>query len=369
MILFRYFAKEVFLTMFAVTGVVLVISMGWRFSGYLNQAAAGMMTSEILFALMGYRLPGFLELIVPVSFFLSIMLTYGRLYVDNEMTVLQSCGMSPGRLIRMTLAMSVIVMLLTATVSLWLKPMGEERVETLLQGQKNLTEFDTLVPGRFQTLSSGKRVTYTENISGEGELDRIFINEYQETSPGNTPREAVTVIANSGTTQLDEMGRRFLILNDGTRYSGKPGDRNYQVIQYEEYGQLVEKGAQQNSKKRRAAIPTLQLLSATDPKAVSEFHWRISVVLMIPVIALLAIPLARVNPRQGRFNRLVPAMILCFLYIISLSGARSGLEKGDLPLAMGLWWIHVVFIAITMLAYKFDEFIESVSGWLAPARQ
>jgi lipopolysaccharide export system permease protein len=79
-ILFRYFAREIFITMFAVAGIVLVISMGWRFSGYLENAAAGLMSREVLFAVMAYRLPGFLELIIPVSYFLSIMLVHGRMH-------------------------------------------------------------------------------------------------------------------------------------------------------------------------------------------------------------------------------------------------------------------------------------------------
>ena len=99
--------------MFAVAGIVLVISVGWRFSAYLDKAAAGTMTQEVLLALMLYRLPGFLELIVPVSFFLAIMLVYGRLYVDNEMIVLQSCGMSARRLMGMTLVMALIVIQLS----------------------------------------------------------------------------------------------------------------------------------------------------------------------------------------------------------------------------------------------------------------
>ncbi len=235
MILLRYFAREIFITMFAVAGIVLVISMGWRFSGYLENAAAGRMSSEILFAVMAYRLPGFLELIIPVSFFLSIMLVHGRMHVDSEMIVLQACGMSTGRLIRMTLLTAGGVMIMTAMISLWLKPLGERQVERLFDDQKNLTEFDTLVPGRFQTLASGKRVTYTEGLSKKGELSRIFINEYKDAA-GNEPRNAVTVIADSGSTQVDGAGRRFLVLNDGRRYQGKPGQRNYQVIEYEEYG-------------------------------------------------------------------------------------------------------------------------------------
>jgi lipopolysaccharide export system permease protein len=352
-ILLRYFAREIFVTMFAVAGIVLIISMGWRFSGYLENAAAGLMSREVLFSLMAYRLPGFLELIIPVSFFLSIMLVHGRLHVDSEMIVLQACGMSTGRLIQMTLLTAAAVMIMTAMISLWLKPLGERQVETLLGDQDNLTEFDLLVPGRFQTLASGKRVTYTEGISGEGELARVFINEYKEAA-GNEPRNAVTVIADSGRTQVDGAGRRFLVLKDGQRYQGTPGQKNYQTIEYEEYGQLVDSGAAIQAKKRRTAIPTSELFGATDARAVSELQWRIGVVLLIPIIALLAIPLARVNPRQGRFTRLVPAMILCFFCIVALSGARTALEKGDLPLDLGLWWIHGLALITTFFMYRLD---------------
>ena len=353
MILLRYFAREIFVTMFAVAGIVLIISMGWRFSGYLENAAAGLMSREVLFSLMAYKLPAFLELIIPVSFFLSIMLVHGRLHVDSEMIVLQACGMGTGRLIRMTLLTAAVVMIMTAVISLWLKPLGERQVETLLSDQDNLTEFDMLIPGRFQTLASGKRVTYSEVISKEGELAGIFINEYKDVM-GNEPRKTVTVIADSGRTQVDGEGRRFLVLNNGWRYQGKPGQRDYQAIEYEEYGQLVDSGAAIQSKKRRTAIPTSELWGGTDARAVAEFQWRIGVVLLIPVIALLAIPLARVNPRQGRFTRLVPAMILCFVYIVALSGARTGLEKGDLPLDLGLWWIHGLALATTFFMYKLD---------------
>ena len=339
--------------MFAVVGIVLVISMGWRFSGYLENAAAGLMSREVLFAVMVYRLPGFLELIIPVSFFLSIMLVHGRMHVDSEMIVLESCGMSTGRLIQMTLLMALAVMIMTATISLWLKPMGERQVEILLGDQKNLTEFDLLIPGRFQTLASGKRVTYTQGLSGEGELEKVFINEYKET-PGDKPRQAVTVIADSGRTQVDDAGRRFLVLNNGWRYQGKPGEKNYQSIEYEEYGLLVESGASIQPKKRRTAIPTSELFDAIDAEAVSELHWRLGVVLLIPVMALLAIPLARVIRRQRRFTRLVPAMIICFVYIVALSGARTALEKGDLPLDLGLWWVHGLALGVTFLMYRLD---------------
>ncbi|MAM79550.1 MAG: LPS export ABC transporter permease LptF [Gammaproteobacteria bacterium] len=345
--------------MFVVLVIVLVISLGWRFSGYLDRAAAGVMTGEVLFALMAFRLPGFLEIIIPISFFLALMLTYGRLHVDHEMIVLQACGMSPTRIVFITLMISAIVMLLTSLVALWVKPMGERQVQVLLQEQKNLTEFDTLVPGRFQSLSSGRRVTYTEEINDKGELTEIFINEYLDPALPSA-RASATVIATSGRTEVDIEGRRFLVLNNGQRYEGKPGDPGYQIIEYEEYGQLVEKDSSIFLDERNSAIPSLDLFERSDPAGLSELHWRLSVVLMIPVIGLLAIPLSRVNPRQGRFTRLVPAMILCFLYVIALSAGKSGIEREDFPAEYGLWWIHGVFLLITFVIWHLEKITKIV---------
>lgn len=353
MILFRYFALEIFKTMLAVAAVVLVISMGWRFSGYLAEAANGLITRDVLLLVMVYRLPGFLELIIPISFFLAIMLAYGRLYADSEMVVLQSCGMSPGRLIGLTLVLSILVMLVTAVVSLWLKPAGESRFEKLFTDQRNLTEFDTLIPGRFQNLRSGKRVTYTENMGDDGNLRNLFINEYKESNFFG-PKDVITIVAESGESIVDASGNRFLVLHDGTRYSGAPGTKDYRVIEYAEYGQLIEKEQDKFQYHRRAAIPTPDLLAARTSQNISELHWRVGVILMVPVIAVMAIPLSRVNPRQGRFTRLLPGMLCCFLYVISLSVARSAIEKEQIPVAMGLWWVHGIFILIVWLLFRLD---------------
>lgn len=340
--------------MFAVAGIVLVISMGWRFSGYLTEAANGLLSRDILFLVMAYRLPGFLELIVPISFFLAIMLTYGRFHVDSEMVVLQSCGLGPGRLMFMTLSLACIVMVITASMTLWLKPRGEEEVERLFAGQQNLTEFDTLVPGRFQNLRSGKRVTYTENLTDDGNLENLFINEYKSLRAG--PRDVITVSADLGEAVEDINGNRFLVLRDGTRYDGEPGKKDYRVIQYEEYGQLIEKERDKVVYRRRTAIPTIELLEMKNPMEISELQWRLSMIILVPMIAVMAIPLSRVNPRQGRFTRLVPGMLGCFIYVVSLSAARSAVEKGQLPPGIGIWWIHGIVAVVIYLLYHIHWF-------------
>jgi lipopolysaccharide export system permease protein len=355
LILFKYLSREVLVTMLTVTVVVLVISIGSRFSGYLNEAASGALSKDILFLLITYRIPKFLELIIPISFFLSLMLVYGRMHVDSEMVVLEACGTSPARIILITLCLSLVVVSLNAVVALWLKPVSEARVQNLFASQRNLTEFDTLAPGRFQTLRSGKRVTYTEDFTDKGQLAKVFMNEYKETNFYGA-KDVITLVSETGETQVDENNNRFLVLNDGYRFSGKPGESNYQVIQFEEYGQLIDKEVAAERAVKEGTKSTIELSRSNDVKDIAEFQWRISIILIIPVMALMAIPLSKVNPRQGRFTRLVPGMSLCFFYVVALSGARSSLVRGNLPVDLGLWWIHGLFIFVTFLLFRMDHF-------------
>jgi lipopolysaccharide export system permease protein len=338
--------------MLTVIGVVLVIAMGWRFSGYLREAAGGHITQDILFLIMLYKLPVFLELIIPLSFFLGIMIAYGRLYVDSEMVVLEACGMSPARLVSITMALGSVILVITAFTSLWLKPIGEARLELLFKGQRGLTEFDMLAPGRFQMLRSGRRVTYTEILDDKGDLANVFITEHKNPESAG-PKDAVIVVASSGSQVVDKnSGDRFLLLKDGARYAGIPGKTNYQVVEYEGYGQLLAKETASERKPELTTIPTIDLWRDLTPSHIAELQWRVSVFLLVPILGLMAVPLSRVNPRQGRFSRLVPGLALSFLYVLLLSTMRAAIEKGQLPVTIGLWWIHLVFLFLCLALFK-----------------
>jgi lipopolysaccharide export system permease protein len=178
LIVFRYLSREVLLTLSAVSAVLLVIIMSGRFIKYLAQAAAGQLDPGSLFLIMGFRLPGFLQLILPLGLFLGILLAYGRLYLESEMTVLSATGMSQQKLFRMTLFPATLVALLVAWLSLSLAPQGANQFQLLLNKQDALTEFDTLEPGRFQALRDGTRVTYTESLTDDRiNLSGVFISQ------------------------------------------------------------------------------------------------------------------------------------------------------------------------------------------------
>jgi lipopolysaccharide export system permease protein len=348
LIVFRYLSREVLVTLSAVSAVLLVIIMSGRFIKYLAQAASGALDPGVLFLIMGFRLPGFLQLILPLGLFLGILLAYGRLYLESEMTVLAATGMSQQRLLLITLAPAALVSLLVAWLSFSLAPQGATQFSLLINKQDAMTEFDTLVPGRFQALRDGTRVTYTEQLSDDRvNLGGVFISEKRMSSDQSKDRGITVLVAEKGHQEVRNDGSRYLILENGYRYDGNPGEANYRAIKYDTYGALLPKPDISDEVTDRDAIPTSELLSGEDsPRNRAELQWRVSLPILVFIVTLMAVPLARVNPRQGRFLKLLPAILLYMAYLTILIAARGALERGKIPAALGLWWVHLIFLAI-----------------------
>lgn len=347
MIVFRYLSREVLVTLSAVSAVLLVIIMSGRFIKYLAQAAQGVLDPGVLFMIMGFRLPGFLQLILPLGLFLGILLAYGRLYLESEMTVLSATGMSQRRLLAFTMAPAAIVAVLVAWLSLSLAPQGVAQVAQIINQQDALTEFDTLVPGRFQNLRDGTRVTYTEELSEDrGQLGGVFISEKRISKEEGKDRGISVLVAEKGRQELSADGNRYLILENGYRYDGNPGQADYRAIKYDTYGVLLPKPEVSEDITDREAIPTTALFTSDARRERAELQWRLSLPLLVFIVTLMAVPLSRVNPRQGRFLKLLPAILLYMAYLTMLIAARGALEKGKLPIELGLWWVHGLFLAI-----------------------
>jgi len=350
LIVFRYLSREVLLTLSAVSAVLLVIIMSGRFIRYLAQAAQGLLDPGVLLLIMAYRIPGFLQLILPLALFLGILLAYGRMYLDSEMTVLSATGMSQQRLFAYSLAPATLVALLAGWLSLGLAPQGVEHVARILNEQSAMTELDTLVPGRFQSMKNGSRVTYTEELSEDrGALSEVFISETQLSSKGDKERGISVLVAESGRQEIQADGSRYLILENGYRYDGNPGQADYRAIKYDTYGVLLPKPEVAAEVTEREAIPTRELIGNDKPRMQSELQWRLSIPVLVFVVTLLAVPLSRVNPRQGRFLKLLPAILLYMAYLALLIAARGALDKENIPAVLGLWWVHGLFVLIGLL--------------------
>jgi len=344
-IVFRYLSREVLMTLTAVSGVLLLIIMSGRFIKYLAQAAIGQLDPGVLFLIMGYRLPGFMVLILPLGMFLGILLAYGRMYLDSEMTVLSANGFSDRRILWYTQGSALVVAVVVAILSLWVAPAGVLKTQQLLNQQAAMTEFDTLAAGRFQSLGSGQRVTYAGGLSEDRtQLQDVFITERAGGGAGET--RVGVLVAETGRQQMNADGSRYLVLYDGYRYDGTPGSADFRVVNYDTYGVLLPRPDIATEVTDREAMPTLQLFNQSSIDLQAELQWRLALPLLVFIVAFFAVPLSKVNPRQGRFLKLLPAVMLYMAYLALLISARGWMESGRVPPAFGLWWVHGLFLVI-----------------------
>ncbi|MDO6562711.1 LPS export ABC transporter permease LptF [Amphritea sp. 1_MG-2023] len=351
MIIFRYLAKEVLISMAAVTLVLLLIIMSGRFISYLTIAAAGEIPMEAVFYYLLFRLPGFLELILPLGLFLGILLAYGRLYLESEMVVLQATGMSQRRLTMYTLGPGVVAALLVGFMSLYLSPLGANMTEVMLQEQRNVGEFDVISEGRFQSMSRSNRVTYIESLDrNSGSMAGVFISEKVTL---DDREQAVMVVAEKGRSYTNpDTGIRYLVLDNGYRYEGNPGEADYRQIAFEEYGIRLPDQQPIQQVNELYSLPSSELLNGTAAEQ-AQLHWRLSLPMLTLIVALLAVPLSKTNPRQGRYAKLIPSILLYMSYLLILTNVRKYIERDGGEIIL-LWLVHVLYFGLAMVLLSVD---------------
>lgn len=352
MIILRYLSKQILLMTAAITFILLVVAVLGRFLKYLAQASLGELDPSVLALLMSYRLPEFIQLILPLALLLGILLAYGRMYADSEMTVLIACGLSRRRLLGITLVSSTFIAMMVAILTLKLTPWGQVNTAALLEAQKELTEFDIIVPGLFQNISRGQRTTYSEDIVDD-EMQNVFMHE----SENNRVTMARTAIPSE-----DEEGRRYILFLDGSLSEGVSGQEQYTVTQFDEFGiRLPQREINFDIVVEEKAMTTAELLASDEASHIAEFQWRLSLIILIPILTLFAVPLSKVSPRQGRFARLLPALLIYIIYFGLLLGSRNMIGRGSLSPMLGLWWVHVLFLGLGLIL--FFEKLQNLMDW------
>lgn len=349
--------------MTAVTVILLVVGLINRFIQYLGQAVSGEISSDVLFLLMFYRLPDFLLVILPLALFLAILLVYGRMYAENEMIVLIGSGMSQRKLLLVTQGSVILVTLLVAALSLQYAPRGISNTEELKNAQDALTELDLMVAGQFQEFSDGARVTYAERITVDGggkRLENVFVVSGSQQNDENSGIRIV--VAESARPEVDvATGARFMRLENVKQYEGLPGRADFTIGEFDVQAILLPDSEGIEAVDLVRALPTADLFGSSDVEYIAELQWRISAFLLIPILSLIAVPLSKVNPRQGRYSKLVPAALIYAMYFILLQFCRDALGNGQLSPLLGMWWVHLLFLGIGYWLYSANNLAHRMS--------
>lgn len=343
-----YLGSDVLGHTLAVSSVLLAIILTGRFVKYLAEAASGKLAAEILLPVMFYRLPGFMELLLPLGLFIGILMSYGRLYVESEMVILSACGVGPAKLARFTLSPALVIMMAVACLSLFVTPQGVARSEALLNDPQALQGLQLLAAGRFQPRGDDGAVSYAADIDQDaGELKQVFL--YSPQDPSDDRDVAGVTVAQRGAVVVDDStGARYLELSEGYRFSGTPGKADYRVVRFGKFGQRLPDTPSLARSEPVDAKPTLELLDSQDSEDKAALHWRLSVALMVPIVALLALSLSKTNHRRGRYIKLAPALLLHLCYLFALASIRTSVAEGDAPVSH-MYFLHLGFFALALV--------------------
>jgi lipopolysaccharide export system permease protein len=143
-------------------------------------------------------------------------------------------------------------------------------------------------------------------------------------------------------------------LHEGRRYEGEPGTTQFRVVEFLEHGIPYRLPSLATPDPRPRALPVTTLLASDDLQHVAELHWRIGVPLATIILAILAVPLSRTQPRAGRYGRIAIGLLVFIIYLNMLSAAKAWVEQGIIPPGLGLWWVHlaVLLFALALLGYQ-----------------
>lgn len=346
-ILRNYLAGDVLRHTFAVSIVLLAIIITGRFVKYLAEAATGKLAAEVLLPVIFYRLPGFLELLLPLGLFIGILMAYGRLYVESEMVVLSACGIGPGTLARYTLVPAAVVALLVAGLALVLTPRGAEQSEELLSDPATLRGLQLLAAGRFQSQGDGGSVTYAASVDAEsGVLEYVFA--YRPMNDRAALEEDSVLFARQGRVISDAQNdARYLELEGGRRYQGRPGRADYSRVEFSVFAERLPNTPVVVKSQPVDARSTELLWFSPLAEDRAALHWRFSLIVMVPVVALLALALSKTNNRRGRYMSLAPALLLHLIYLFMLASVRSRVAEEGADV-MRFWELHAAFLTLAL---------------------
>ncbi len=365
MIIFRYLIGEVFRAQLAVFLILTTIIISQRFVKILADASEGEIPGQLVMSIVALKLPQLAVIILPLSAFLGILVAYGRFYADSEMTVLHATGVSEWYVTRLTLLLSIIMALLAGAVTLYFSPWSSERENQLLERAESDAGLFSLVPGRFQHTSNEKAVIFVQEVSRSGgQLSKVFVA--QSTGQEGMTGHAIVYAKGGAVAEDPQTGAQMLQLIEGRRYAGDGESPAYEITEFGRYDMQIREQQVEQRRRKLGSLSTAELLQDNSAEANAEWHWRIAIPLSIPILTLIAVPLARVNPRQGKFGRLLPALLLYLGYYALLIIARSALEDGKVPASWGMWWLHLSGLLVgTVLILRNRAMAQKFRAWLA----
>jgi lipopolysaccharide export system permease protein len=343
MIIHRAFYREAAQATLMIVAILVVVFVFFGMTAILGRAARGEYADDIVLTLLGWMTLKRLDLLLPLAFYLGVLLTLSRWYRDSEMTVLSACGVSLLQLLRPVLGMALVVAAFVGVLAMVFTPLATGQIEKVKKLGVSRGEFSSISPGVFNESQSGQRIFYAESIDERGgTLRNVFVSGIKAEKRG-------VIVAERGRPYVDEeTGDKFLALQHGTLYDGAPGEAEYKILEFETYHVRIEPKKPPEAPVTLTGMSTGRLLGARDRYSMAEWHWRLAKPILVFVLALFALVLAYTDVRRGRLANLFAAILVYFIYSNLLGLGQTLIKKAAFPAVLGLWWLHALALLLAI---------------------
>jgi lipopolysaccharide export system permease protein len=351
----------VFWSWLAVTGGLLVVLLTDQLARTLERAAENQYPQSVVFELIWLATLQNLAVLMPIGLLLGVVLAFGRLYHDSEMAAALACGVGPKALYVPVSIITSVVTIVLAALTLYIGPHALARTLSLRSAALQQGQFAPIAPGRFRTFGGSDAVVYAENVEEDGTLTNVFV----ERDRGGRVEVA---LAQRAKHSVGGNGQAHTItLYDGERFEGIPGTARFRIMRFAENTIPVEVPTLKDAVVSLEATPTSVLLQGNDREKRAELHWRMAMPVMCIVLTLIAVPLSRLRPREGRYARVVFAIIIYIVYTYVMSAAKVWIARGTVPEWLGLWWVHAIVGGAALLIFKGPSMLQRLRYRPVPA--
>ena len=362
MILDRYLAREILNTTFAITIVLILVVMSGRLSSQIADAASGRLAIGLVFPVLLARLPEYLEIVLPLSLFLGVLISLIQLRQNTELTAMLATGFGTARIVRVVVVCALFIAIVVSLFSFYVSPRGSQYVNLLISNQGLQNELSVVTPGRFYELDEAGGTIYAAEISEDRNLMNEVLLSRSQTSSGEA--RPTLILSESGYPQLTESGNSYFVLDRGTSYEGTPGSANFRVTEFDSYRQLMPEPEIENTKRtEEQTLMIHQLFEEINDLHLAEINWRLSLPFLVVILALLAQPLSNASPRKGgAYARVFPGVLMYVIYLVALNSAKEEIASGSSSAVPLIWSVHLIFllIALAMMAYPLVQLKRAV---------
>ena len=329
MVVHAYLVREATKPFFLIALFLVGLFIAYSLTRFLTEANEGLLSASAVFSLTGLKALIALEVLLPIALYIGLIVALGRLHSDWEVVALRAGGVSEGRILAPVLIMAALAAALVALLSVWVRPWAYEQLYRLEAEAKAGAELDELSPGQFHIHGDGQRTVFLNARNDEtGELEGVFVY-----TRGGDALEVISAGRGSLASlpgqdaQLLKLLRAFVYRQAAT---GEDLVGRFDALEIQTPAIVAEPLG-----RKPKAVSTKELLASVRNEDRAEAQWRISTALSTLLLALTAASLSRARPRNGRYARVLLAVVLYALYFNGIGIARTAVEQGDLA---HLWW-------------------------------